>query len=80
MAARKTSSRRRPARAQPVLPGTVKLEAVRARIDDVDEQIQRLLNERAKLAQAVGISKTRDGRTVDFYRPEREAQVLRRVR
>jgi chorismate mutase/prephenate dehydratase len=58
----------------------VKLEAVRARIDDVDEQIQRLLNERAKLAQAVGISKTRDGRTVDFYRPEREAQVLRRVR
>jgi chorismate mutase/prephenate dehydratase len=79
MAARKTSSRRRPARAQPALPAAAKLEAVRARIDGVDEQIQRLLNERAKLAQAVGISKTRDGRTVDFYRPEREAQVLRRV-
>ncbi len=79
MTARKTSSRPRPARAQPALPAAAKLEAVRARIDGVDEQIQRLLNERAKLAQAVGISKTRDGRTVDFYRPEREAQVLRRV-
>jgi chorismate mutase/prephenate dehydratase len=53
------------------------LEQVRARIDAVDEGIQRLLNERAGLAQLVGISKTGDGRTVDFYRPEREAQVLR---
>lgn len=79
MAARKTSSRSRAARARPGLPATAKLEAVRAKIDSVDEQIQRLLNERAKLAQAVGISKTRDGHTVDFYRPEREAQVLRRV-
>jgi chorismate mutase/prephenate dehydratase len=56
------------------------LEAVRARIDAVDEQIHRLINERAKLAQLVGISKSRDGHTVDFYRPEREAQVLRRAR
>ena len=39
-----------------------------------------LINERARLAQLVGISKTRDGRTVDFYRPEREAQVLRMAR
>ena len=56
------------------------LESVRARIDGVDEQIHRLINERAKLAQLVGISKSRDGHTVDFYRPEREAQVLRRAR
>ena len=79
MAARKTS-RGRGAGAQPALPGTAKLEAVRERIDSVDEQIQRLINERAKLAQLVGISKSRDGHTVDFYRPEREAQVLRRAR
>ena len=57
-----------------------KLEEVRTRIDAVDEQIHRLISERAKLAQLVGISKTRDGQTVDFYRPEREAQVLRRAR
>src|SRR5205823_2188586 len=33
-----------------------------------------------RLAQQVGISKSSDGRTVDFYRPEREAQVLRLAR
>ena len=29
------------------------------------------------MAQQVGLSKHKDGHTVDFYRPEREAQVLR---
>jgi chorismate mutase/prephenate dehydratase len=53
------------------------LEAVRARIDAVDAQIHRCLNERARLAQQVGMSKAAGGRAVDFYRPEREAQVLR---
>jgi chorismate mutase/prephenate dehydratase len=56
------------------------LEAVRARIDAVDEQIHRFISERARLAQAVGMSKSAAGRAVDFYRPEREAQVLRRAR
>jgi chorismate mutase/prephenate dehydratase len=79
MAAKKTA-RRRQASAAAALPNTVKLETVRARIDAVDAQIHRLINERAKLAQLVGISKSRDGHTVDFYRPEREAQVLRRAR
>jgi chorismate mutase/prephenate dehydratase len=58
----------------------VDLADVRRRIDTVDEKIQALLNDRARLAQLVGISKTRDGRTVDFYKPEREAQVLRMAR
>ena len=79
MPARKTSPRRE-ARARSAPQGAAKLESVRARIDAVDEQIHQLLNERAKLAQAVGISKSREGHTVDFYRPEREAQVLRRAR
>jgi chorismate mutase/prephenate dehydratase len=79
MAARK-SARGRDTRSPAAPGGVAKLEAVRARIDSVDEQIQRLINERAKLAQLVGISKSRDGHTVDFYRPEREAQVLRRAR
>lgn len=56
------------------------LEEVRSRIDSIDEQIHSLINDRARLAQLVGISKTREGRTVDFYRPEREAQVLRMAR
>jgi chorismate mutase/prephenate dehydratase len=56
------------------------LEKVRGQIDGIDEQIHALINDRARLAQQVGISKTREGKTVDFYRPEREAQVLRKAR
>jgi len=54
-----------------------KLDDIRQRIDAIDAQIHALINDRARLAQAVGISKHKDGHTVDFYRPEREAQVLR---
>jgi chorismate mutase/prephenate dehydratase len=53
------------------------LGKIRERIDDIDARIQGLLNERARFAQAVGISKSASGKAVDFYRPEREAQVLR---
>jgi chorismate mutase/prephenate dehydratase len=53
------------------------LEALRAEIDALDEQLQALINRRAQLAQRVGISKHAAGHTVDFYRPDREAQVLR---
>ncbi len=49
------------------------LAQVRARIDAVDAGIHALISERAGLAQLVGISKGKNGRTVDFYRPEREA-------
>jgi chorismate mutase/prephenate dehydratase len=56
------------------------LEKVRSQIDAIDEKIHGLINDRARLAQLVGISKTREGKTVDFYRPEREAQVLRMAR
>ncbi len=56
------------------------LEAIRARIDSLDEQIQSLISERARAAQAVGSSKLGEAaRPRDFYRPEREAQVLRKV-
>jgi chorismate mutase / prephenate dehydratase len=61
-------------------PLRLDLAEVRARIDAVDEQIHRAISERARLAQQVGMSKSASGRAVDFYRPEREAQVLRRAR
>jgi chorismate mutase / prephenate dehydratase len=54
-----------------------KLDSLRADIDAVDEQLHQLLNQRARLAQRAGISKHQDGHTVDYYRPEREAEVLR---
>ncbi|HTT42105.1 MAG TPA: prephenate dehydratase [Steroidobacteraceae bacterium] len=73
--------KRRPAPATPgARPLRTDLAAVRARIDAIDEQLQERMNERARLAQQVGISKGAAGRAVDFYRPEREAQVLRRAR
>ena len=53
------------------------LEQIRERIDSVDAQLHALINERARLAQQVGVSKHAAGHTVDFYRPERESQVLR---
>ena len=56
-----------------------KLDSLRADIDAVDEQLHQLLNQRARLAQRAGISKHQDGHTVDYYRPEREAEVLRRA-
>jgi chorismate mutase / prephenate dehydratase len=55
------------------------LEDLRSQIDAVDERLHELLNQRARLAQQAGISKHADGHTVDFYRPEREAEVLRQA-
>ena len=55
------------------------LENLRREIDTVDAELHRLINERARLARQVGVSKHADGHLVDFYRPEREAQVLRQA-
>ncbi|MEO8164850.1 MAG: prephenate dehydratase [Betaproteobacteria bacterium] len=52
-----------------------KLNQLRARIDALDIEILTLMNERATTAHAIG--KLKDDGTV--YRPEREAQVLRRL-
>ena len=57
----------------------IDLAKIRDRIDAVDEQIQSLINERARYAQQVGISKGELAAAVDYYRPEREAEVLRAV-
>ncbi|MGH8118953.1 MAG: chorismate mutase, partial [Rhodanobacteraceae bacterium] len=52
---------------------------MRAEIDGIDRQIQTLIAERASWAQQVGRAKGKLAAAVDYYRPEREAQVLRRV-
>jgi chorismate mutase/prephenate dehydratase len=66
-----------PARAQrKAVPVKPELESIRERIDAIDADLHALINERARLAQQVGISKHASGHTVDFYRPERESQVL----
>src|SRR6267154_1342347 len=60
-----------------VTPVAGGLGNIRNSIDAVDARIHALLNERARFAQLVGISKSATGKAVDFYRPEREADVLR---
>jgi len=56
------------------------LDAVRTSIDALDAQIQTLISDRARLASKVRESKGELDNAVDYYRPEREAQVLRAVR
>ena len=55
------------------------LAQVRTQIDGIDQQIQQLIAERANWAHQVGRAKGKLAAAVDYYRPEREAQVLRRV-
>ena len=50
------------------------LKAIRARIDALDARLVKLLSDRARLAQRIGTVKQGAA-----YRPEREAQILRRV-
>lgn len=51
------------------------LQLLREKIDQIDQDVLRLLNARAQAAGEIGKLKTGV-----LYRPEREAQVLRRVR
>src|SRR5690554_7581424 len=58
------------------------LEKLRLQIDSLDKQIHELINQRAQCAQDVAVVKhkyAKPGEHVVFYRPEREAQVLRNV-
>ena len=60
-------------------PDNPDLAKIRERIDEIDERIQSLINERARFAQQVGFSKGKLASPVDYYRPEREAEVLRKI-
>jgi len=55
------------------------LADVRERIDSIDRQIQELISERANWAQEVARVKGEGLSAIDYYRPEREAHVLRMV-
>jgi chorismate mutase/prephenate dehydratase len=60
------------------------LEKLRERIDAIDEQLLELFNQRAGCAVAVAAVK-RDlseaiDESVDFFRPDREAQVIKRLK
>ena len=54
------------------------LESLREQIDQIDLQIMQSISERAQCAQQVAVVKKDQGNQ-SYYKPEREAQVLRRV-
>jgi chorismate mutase len=56
----------------------VTLEELRCRIDEIDGQLVRLFNARAQCALEIGEIKKQLG--LPIYQPERELEVLRRVR
>ena len=56
------------------------LLTLRRRIDQIDSELLRLLNRRASLALEVATLKSVAQDTATYYRPDREAQLLRRLR
>ena len=53
---------------------------IRNEIDAIDQQLLELLNHRATCALKVATIKIKhEGAEVEFYRPEREAQVLKKI-
>ncbi|HVJ57773.1 MAG TPA: chorismate mutase, partial [Terrimicrobiaceae bacterium] len=51
------------------------LDELRRRIDAIDDELLRLLNERAVVAKEIGAIKNREG--LPIYSPEREDRVIR---
>lgn len=58
----------------------ITLLEMRDRIDEIDRKILQLVSDRATCAQHVAEIKRRDDENATFYRPEREAQVLRKIK
>ncbi|MGN0857773.1 MAG: prephenate dehydratase [Stenotrophomonas sp.] len=79
MAAKKTGNTPASDGSPAPVAATPQLADVRARIDQIDRDIQTLIAERARMAHQVGKAKGKLAQAVDYYRPEREAQVLRMV-
>ena len=53
------------------------LDDLRVKIDALDTDLIRLLNERADIVHEVGVIKKRDG--LEIYAPEREEMLLRKL-
>lgn len=57
-----------------------RLAQIRDRIDDLDTRIMELISKRAEAAQEVAHVKLAHDPNTHFYRPDREAEVLRRIK
>jgi chorismate mutase / prephenate dehydratase len=61
------------------MSSVIPLSELRDKIDAIDKQILDLINQRALCAQEVARTKIAEGEQTCFYRPDREALVLRRI-
>lgn len=57
----------------------IKLADIRKQIDAIDQQLQDLINQRAQCALEVAKIKQQDKKNPVYYRPEREAQIIRKI-
>lgn len=58
------------------------LKTIREKIDSIDEQLLDLFNQRAECAIQVAETKKqslKEGETLEFFKPDREAQVIQRI-
>ncbi len=58
----------------------IPLSELREKIDSIDQHILELINQRAECAMEVARTKVAEGEAGSFYRPDREALVLRRIK
>ncbi|NOT86370.1 MAG: prephenate dehydratase [Methylococcaceae bacterium] len=61
------------------MTAVIPLSELRIQIDAIDEQLLHLINQRATCATEVAKTKLAAGEQGSFYRPDREALVLRRI-
>ena len=54
-----------------------RVEQLRTRVDEVDRELVRILNERAQIVQELGAIKSEAG--VPLFDPRREEEILRKV-
>ncbi len=62
------------------MTSVIPLAELRNQIDTIDQKILQFINQRASLAKEVARTKIASGEESCFYRPDREALVLRRIK
>lgn len=62
------------------MTNVIPLAELRKQIDAIDQHILQLINQRASLAEEVAKTKIASGEESCFYRPDREAVVLQRIK
>ena len=56
-----------------------KIKPIRQKIDAIDHQILQLIQKRGSLAQKIGKLKSLMSSNVSFYKPNREAEIIRNI-